>query len=219
MPPKFRENRSIKRTSGKKKPNVKIYVFCEGKNTEPDFIKEYSEIYGNNMIEVFLARAQGVPKSIVKNAIEKKNVLDRIAKKSNDKLDKKFQVWAVFDRDEHPEIPNALQSAKSNNIKVAFSSPCFEIWALAHFIKQTAEIGRKEAQSALKKYLSGYDPKNNKTISAAALEKLNKYDDVVQEFKKISLYHDECSISMIDKNPYTDIHVLLDKIKNNGKPK
>lgn len=220
MAPKFRESRPLKRSkTAKIKPNIRIYAFCEGEKTEPDFLEEYKNIYGNQLVDIFQSVAQGVPKTIVENAIDKKKDLDRAARKSNDPLEKCFEVWAIFDRDEHPDIPTAFQKAKKHNIEVAFSNPCFEIWALNHYKHQTAEIHRHKAQSELGKYIKGYNCKSNKAVSAKELEDLNIYKDVVKRFEKLSTEHEKCNISIIDRNPYTDIYKLLDKIKNNGKAK
>lgn len=46
-----------------------------------------------------------------------------------------FQVWIVFDKDQHVGISDAFILAKNNKpeIKIAFSNRCFEYWVLLHF--------------------------------------------------------------------------------------
>lgn len=43
------------------------------------------------------------------------------------------QVWAVFDKDGYTLHPQAFDQARANNIRIAFSSICFEYWILLHF--------------------------------------------------------------------------------------
>lgn len=43
-------------------------------------------------------------------------------------------IWALFDRDQHPKIPQALaELATDERIHVAFSHPSFDLWLLLHF--------------------------------------------------------------------------------------
>lgn len=42
-------------------------------------------------------------------------------------------VWAVFDRDQHNDIDEAMRTASKNGIEVAFSTPSFDLWLLLHF--------------------------------------------------------------------------------------
>src|SRR5690606_21847545 len=51
------------------------------------------------------------------------------------------EVWVVFDMDFNPqkgtqqysEFDNAIQKAKDNNIKVAYSNDAFELWFYLHY--------------------------------------------------------------------------------------
>src|SRR5690606_41139889 len=67
------------------------------------------------------------------------------------------EVWCVFDVDEHPRVNDACQMARDNNIQVAVSNPCFELWLLFHFRDSPGAQSRHDVQKMLKKYLPKFD--------------------------------------------------------------
>ena len=42
------------------------------------------------------------------------------------------EIWAIFDRDEHPNYQDAINDCTQNDIKVGRSNPCFELWLILH---------------------------------------------------------------------------------------
>ena len=206
------EVRNLSRGKPHKKPKLTIYAYCEGKNSEPDYLTAFCRINGNGMVHVTSLKAQGVPKTIVNRCILKKDELVESYKKSKDPLDNKYEIWAVFDCDEHPCINESFQRADSKGIYVAYSNPCFELWALLHIRSQEANIHRHDLQSVLAKELSGYDIKSKK-ICAVLLN--NNYDEAKERAINLSKRHE--AVGSPFANPYTDIYKLLDKIIANGK--
>jgi hypothetical protein len=204
--------RSLKRKSSRLSPKLTIYALCEGKNSEPEYLINFCKIHGNGLVRVLTSKAQGVPTTIVANSIEKIKKLEKIAKKSNDPLDKEFEVWAVFDCDEHPFVNESIVRAKQHNIKVGYSNPCFEIWALLHVDDHQHHLHRHPLQSKLKTKLPSYDSKSSKSICAYELN--DHYDLAKSRAIKLMKIHE--SVGSPKANPYTDIYKLLDKIKSNG---
>ena len=211
---KFRDHRSIKRKAGKKKqPKLKIYAYCEGKNTEPEFLKQFSSMHGNGLVSVETVGAAGAPKTIVDSAAERKRELTKAARKSGDPLDKQFEVWAVFDRDEHPNIPQAFDKAHANNVYIAYSNPCFELWPYLHFVNHSAAIHRKILQGKLKEHITGYDENSSKVVDPKQID--SNYEVAKKRAISLKIRHEKVDSPM--ECPYTDVYVLLDKIKENGK--
>lgn len=204
---------SIGRKKGKKKPKIFIYAYCEGANTEPQFIEDFSLSMGNGLVSVEATGASGVPKTIVNKAASKKRELERYAKKSGDPLDKAFQVWAVFDRDEHPMVPEAFEKADSNGIRVAYSNPCFELWPLLHLREQSAEIHRHDLQRRLGEEIPSYDPKRSKNVNLNSLG--NNYRLAKSRALRLKEMHNQ--VGSPKANPYTDVYKLFDVIIENGK--
>lgn len=95
--------------------------------------------------------------------IKKTRDLMKIAKR--DRNDYDF-VWVVFDKDQHASIPGAFEMARTNKpeIRIAFTSPCFEFFILLHFEKTTREFSScDEIISYIKKkgYIPDYEKASN----------------------------------------------------------
>lgn len=143
---------------GRAKPtrsiSPRLWVFCEGANTEPDWLDWLNQRLRGVSLEIVTTPACGVPKTLVARAAEKAREIRRRGKGDMAARD---EVWVVFDRDEHPEIPSALCQARDNGIGVAFSNPCFELWPLLHLGDQTAWVDRSGLQSRLRGAHAGYN--------------------------------------------------------------
>ena len=55
--------------------------------------------------------------------------------------------------DDHPNIPEAKQMAKANDINLAISNPSFELWLLLHFRSGPGAKHRDEIVKMLKKFV------------------------------------------------------------------
>ncbi|MBQ4858488.1 RloB family protein [Pseudoalteromonas sp. MMG007] len=215
----FRQARSIKRKAGSIQPKIKIVAFCEGKNTEPDFINGFSKLHGNGLVFVECVRAAGVPMTLVDACSEKVKKLNKLAKKSDDPLDKNFQVWGVFDRDEHPNVAAAFDKARANDVRVAFSNPCFELWPYLHYKMQSADIHRKEMQKKLEPLMKSYDSNNSKVVCPFELDLAGDYEEAKARSIKLRQNHQQVGIEEIEQNPSTNVYELFDLIIENGKKK
>jgi RloB-like protein len=118
----------------------------------------------------------------------------------------------MFDVDEHPRVPEAIELARVNNIGVALSSPCLELWFLIHFEKQTAYIDRKEAQRRSRNLL-GCD----KVLTTEALERLVGEYEKGKEHARVLARKHKGDGSPKPWNPYADVWELIDIIRN-GSP-
>src|ERR1700678_901397 len=115
----------------------------------------------------------------------------------------------MFDIDEHPKIPEALELARANDVNVALSSPCLELWFIIHFENRTAHIDRKEAQRRSREILSC-----DKVLSPVALERLvAEYDQAKKRAQALEMKHDGDG-SPKPWNPYADVWKLVDIINS-----
>lgn len=172
--------KSLKRkVTAIRSPKPTIIIVCEGKVTEPRYFQEFRALCGNNLVKIEAIGGCGVPESVVERAIEEKAHLAREARKSSDSFDRLFEVWAVFDRDQHPvgQVPAAIANAKKHDIGVAYSNPCFELWGLMHYSCYDRPGHHHETQRALKGVLHGYCHNNNPVFDTVAL--WGKYPDAV----------------------------------------
>ena len=88
------------------------------------------------------------------------------------------EIWALFDRDQHPRIPEAMALlAGHKSIHVAFSHPSFDLWLLLHFIAVSDAQGGSSDQvhSRLRNYPGFYRfGSHDKRITDAGATELMK---------------------------------------------
>jgi hypothetical protein len=135
-------------------PKPRILVFCEGQNTEPQYIEAFRQWCRNPRVNVEIAKERGVPLTLVTTAKERKRLAEREAKKARDVNIAYDEVWCVFDVDEHPKLKEAQNLAQDNGISLAVSHPCFELRLLLHF----RESPGMQHRHALQRMLAGFVP-------------------------------------------------------------
>ena len=68
------------------------------------------------------------------------------------------QYWFVFDKDETPshDFDRAIELAKGNNIKVAWSNQAFELWFILHYQELSKRCDRRRYEDILRRHLQDY---------------------------------------------------------------
>lgn len=133
-----------------------ILVVCEGRITEPQYIKQFARYHKNLRVNVEIAGTTGVPSSLVEAAKRFKKAAEKAAKGARDENIAYDSVWCVFDIDDHPGVPEAIDKAASNGIRLAISNPCFELWLLLHLRESPGMNHRDEIRIILKKHVPDY---------------------------------------------------------------
>ena len=117
------------------------------------------------------------------------------------------EYWCVLDVDEHPNLEEALDMARANEISVALSNPCIELWFVLHSADQTAFIDRHAAQ-ARNRELNGFD----KRPTATALDHLAaRYPAAKKRAAALDEMHRR-NESPERSNPSTSIPPLIESI-------
>jgi hypothetical protein len=99
-------------------------------------------------------------------AVEKATELGLIGGRSpKNSFEASDEVWAIFDRDEHPRFDEALRLCAREGISVGLSNPCFEVWLLLHFIDFDRPEHRDQVQRLLRTHCPEYDPHRRKTVN------------------------------------------------------
>ncbi len=137
-------------------PRQRVLILCEGKITEPRYLQAFRHEHRNQLVQVEVLPEQGVPKTLVEHAVERKKQALREAKKQGDSFLKYDEIWCVFDVDAHPNLAEAKQQALDNGLRLAISNPCVELWLLLHFQDQRAEQTRANIQAACRNHLPEY---------------------------------------------------------------
>ncbi|NBW08193.1 MAG: RloB domain-containing protein [Caulobacteraceae bacterium] len=188
----------------------RLIIACEGRRTEPEYIARFAADRRNALVTIEVVKGVGVPKTIVRRAIEEKRRAQRRGEfKPID------QVWAVFDRDEHVCIPEAYELARTHGIHVAFSNPCFELWALLHFDNYGSQFTRGEAQRLLKRVMAGYDRTGCKTFDYDAMQA--GFEEACERAGRLQRAREGDGSNR--GSPYTDVDLLMKTIAGNGKPR
>lgn len=185
-------------------PRPRILVVCEGEKTEPGYLESLRITEKIRLVQIDIVEAAGVPKTIVELAVKKKREAEKRARRERDRSLSYDEVWCIFDRDEHPNVPEALQQARDNGIHVALSNPCFELWVLLHFQEQTAWIHRHAAQGRCSGHIPGYDKK-------VTYEELRgQYPDAVRRAKALDAQQERNH--QPGENPTTWVYKLTERL-------
>lgn len=182
-----------------------LLVFTEGERTEDGYLVHWRRDHRDRVL-ITIDGFHGVPLSLVDRAAEAKRREAREERKGRGRAHD--EVWCVFDVDQHPNIPEALDKAVANGIGVVLSNPCVELWFVLHFADQTAHIERDVAQR-LSRDLLGCD----KVLTGPALATLTeRYGDAKQRAQQLDAKHAGDG-SPPHSNPSSNMWDLIDRIR------
>lgn len=130
--------------------------------------------------------------------------------------------WIVIDRDEErtnigghtlENFKQAIRTAESKGIKVAYSNPCFEIWYLLHFEDPRAYIDREKLEKQLER-----DYQYTKKELFTLVLNQNLQTTAINNAKKLLSFwkNTQGGISPATDNPSTTVHELI-KLLNSFK--
>ena len=201
-----------------KSPKKRMHIICEGKKTEPYYLDGYIQAFAHDKAKVISIPdvKYNTPVSLVDEAIKMMNSRDTSP-------DDEF--WVVYDREAVSKYPHALHiralnKARHNNINIALSNICFELWILQHFgfrntpysccddLLSNSPLRADLASIGVIKYEKGSPHLFSKLQKAVPLARaraaaLNKQSQLAAP-AGVVMPHQLSS--------YTDIHLLLDAI-------
>jgi hypothetical protein len=200
------------RKSIRRKPKKIIKILCEGDKTEPIY---FNGIFNNNpsnkknyILSAYKPKDNS-PKGIVKAAKEEKikAIRDKISEKD-------FFIWAVFDRNGHEGISEAFDMADANEIKIIFSSICFEFWILLHYTRTSRPFTNcNELISYIKKHYDAEFEKRNDHYEH--LKQKIHYAICNGEWLNQQLQNDlNAGSKVYELNPYTNANELVNFLSN-----
>jgi hypothetical protein len=204
---------SIVRTGPVRKPKVEFVIACEGKATEPEYLKACVDYYGLGSVRLRVLKERGVPLTVVRLAIAERERLMAEYRGSPDSVSYGFVVWAVFDRDEHPQYDEAIKLAIDNKIMIAVSNPCFELWPYLHYVDCNAHTERDAMHAALAEIAPPYHHKRNPIVDFTALA--DRVADAEHRAKELELAADRNGTPY--GNPTTGMYGLVRHVINNGR--
>jgi hypothetical protein len=145
-------------------PRKELLVLVEGAVTEEAYLLLWKRrLRRQALIEI--PDFHGTPLSLVEKAIELKRFEAKEERRGRGSAHDEY--WCVFDVDTHPHLREAVELAASEEINLAISNPCIELWFLLHFAEQTGFIECRAARRAVRDELG-----DGKGLSPDALEAL-----------------------------------------------
>ena len=149
-------------------PKRRFVVFCEGKNTEPGYFFAIRRRYEGAVLEV--RPGVGVPLTVAKAAAAYlKAGSSRGRRRGRSAFESHDEVWAVFDRDEHPNFDAAVDLCERSGVHIGLSNPCFELWLVLHHQEYNRPESTDVIQSILSKLHPEYDRRHSKTLDFGSL--------------------------------------------------
>ncbi len=160
-----RATSNLRRPRYRREPKRRFILFCEGKNTEPAYFDAIKRAYRGTLISIEAVGDLGVPRTIAEKAVEHARELGiaRRRRRKIDSFEENDQVWAVFDRDEHPHFDEAVALCERGGVNVGRSNPCFELWLILHETDHDREENRHKMQKILESLRPEYDRDSGKT--------------------------------------------------------
>lgn len=149
---------SLARNQGARDANPRILICFEDAKSAPRYFKalRIHRSLTKQSVRIDSDSTVSDPHSVVKRAVELRD--DLISREDFSEEDGD-SAWAVVDVDKHESIPNAIQLANSENIKLAISNPCFEYWILLHYENSAPYVMNCSdlISKHLKNHMPGYD--------------------------------------------------------------
>jgi hypothetical protein len=181
-------------------------VLVEGTKTEDGYLLPLRRDLRDSVIINIDARG-GSPLTLVERAVTAKQAADRESSRGRGRA--YDAVWCIFDRDIHPNVPEALALASEHGVHIAMSNPCIELWFILHFEDQTAAIDRHAAQRRSAELLVC-----TKNLTAAATSRLYElYDDARSRAQALDRKHLGDG-SPERSNPSSDVWRLIDHARS-----
>jgi RloB-like protein len=121
------------------------------------------------------------------------------------------EIWCVFDEDAHPGLHDAIARAAANDIHLAVSNPCIELWFILHFEHQAAHISRHDAQSRARHLLDCGKGLTDQALASLA----ERYDEARDRAMALDAKHENDG-SPRRSNPSSEMWRLIDRIQGVG---
>lgn len=203
-----RKSKGRTRKGEDKTPPKRMLILCEGQ-TEVVYFKGFvAEKNSRNRsrkkvnVEVYQPK-QFKPEALLKEAIKEL----KKAKKDQLPFD---SVWIVFDRDEHPRIPETFAKAQKENVNIAYSATCFEFLVLLHFRYTSRNYSNCQEleQELQRQYIPNYKK------GAKSIFKALKAQSSTAKANAERLLQSLDDQAAYQQNPYTSVHLLLQALED-----
>ena len=187
-------------------------IYCEGEYTEPEYFKSFPVTTETKVEAIGLGRSRT---ALVEKVIELISEIE---------IDTDQEIWVVFDRDVKydnkeqgdKDFNNALNIAKKNGIKCAYSNDCFELWFILHDDYLESALHRTQIYSKLsEKFDFNYEKyeKGEDFTKSLYHTFLNNMPYAIRNAKRLHLSHFDKEYHL--QNPCTTVYQLVEALNEN----
>jgi hypothetical protein len=187
-------------------------IYCEGVNTEPEYFESFPVTTETKVEAIGLGRSRT---ALVEEVIE---LIAKI------EIDADQEIWVVFDRDVKydnkdqgdKDFNNALNLAKNNGIKCAYSNDCFELWFILHDDYVETAFYRTQIYSKLsEKFGFNYEKHGKGEEFAKSLYPmfLDRLPYAIRNAKRLHSVHSDKEYHL--QNPCTTVYQLVEALNEN----
>ena len=203
MAPRRRPERPLRRRAPKIDRRVRFVIFCEGELTEPLYLKAVASLPEVRDIATLEIHGMGCePRRLVEEA--------RAAKRSErGQSTGATSYWCVFDVEaprRHARLDEAVQMARDNDINVAVSNPCFELWLVLHYTDHERWIDNDDCRSLRRQH----DGSKGKGLDGAAY--MPRRHEAMERARRLAASHDSAKRQLPHDNPSSDMYRLLEAV-------
>lgn len=204
------KRRPLRRRVAFRTPKRTFLVFCEGKRTEPDYLKALKQEpavrdVASVDIRIDIDASGVVPLTLVNAAAE----AQASAPGQQGEID---EVWCLFDVEaprNHPNLDEAVAKAEESDVHLAVSNPCFELWLALHFADRTAWLDTAEAGRLRR----GHDGSAGKGLDGAPY--MPRRAEAAQRARALASRHERDGTRFPNDNPSSGMFRFLAAVERN----
>jgi len=207
-----RGENTLRRRSRRLPQKTRILIVCEGRETEPNYFRGFrdEEAARQNFSVVVQKGKGGFCLAVVQQAIAEKEK----AAARGENFD---EVWCVFDVEQasqREQLSAAQTLAGKNEIQLALSNPCFEVWLLAHFIRTKKSFAGcdkviKELNKHWRREFGQDYEKNDEQLYARLASRTRAATDNARNVREQDW---ATSPDVADCNSVTTVHLLVGRL-------
>lgn len=202
-----RAERPLRRHRPQKPQLPRYVIFCEGEITEPQYLAAFARLPTVRAIATLDVRGMGYdPRRLVEECKEQK-------RQDRAKGPDPTQYWCVFDVEaptQHARLLEATQMASANDIRVAVSNPCFELWLLLHHEDHRKWVDNDQCRAQLRKH----DASRGRGLDGNAYMQL--LSEALKRAKQLEAMHEHAGRELPSNNPSSGMNLLLQAINPNA---
>lgn len=198
-----RDERPLRRRAPQIDQRARFVILCEGEVTEPSYLKAFARLPSVREVATLDIRGMGYePGRLVKEARDLKRHERRQGSGPT-------QYWCMFDVEaptQHHRLLEAVQTAHDNDIQIAVSNPCFELWLLLHYTDHERWIDNDSCRTLRRKQ----DGSQGKSLNGAAY--MQRLTEALRRSRRLESLHERAGRELPHNNPSSSVHRLLQTI-------